>query len=242
MPDTPNRGIPYVPEGTLDPAAGLNLALNVIDALLQTAVYSMALTAPPSTNGDGDLYIVASPATGAWAGQENNLARYVGEGDFWQFYTAGAQVFYVINRDDGNLYKFDEGSPGAWVLAAGIADAPSDGQPYWRRDGAWQKAHAEVVNTASATTAALAEDSGKYTRFSHLTAVYEFSAAESYSVGAEYHGRYVGIGSLTIAGDTSFSINPPAGGTLIIPPDGTFTVKIVAADEADLFGVTEPSS
>ena len=218
---TPNRGIPYVPEATLDPAAGLNLALNVIDALLQTAVYSMDLTAPPSTNGDGDLYIVASPATGAWAGQENNLARYVGAGDFWQFYTAGVQLFYVFNRDDGNLYKFVESSPASWILAAGFS---------------------EVVNEAAATTAALASAAGKYTRFSHLTAVYEFSAAETYTIGAEYHGRYVGSGSLTVAGDTSFTINPPTGGTLIVPPDGNFTVKIVAADEADLFGVTEPSS
>jgi hypothetical protein len=103
---TPNTGIPYVPEGTQDPAAGLNLALNVVDALLQTAVIDMSLTAPPGSPSDGDLYIVASGATGAWAGQDNSLARYVAEGDFWQFYAAGTNVRIVLNLNDGGLYAW----------------------------------------------------------------------------------------------------------------------------------------
>lgn len=101
---TPNTGIPYVPEGTQDPAAGLNLALNVVDALLQTTVIDMDLTAPPGSPSDGDLHIVAAGATGDWAGQDDNLARYVAEGDFWQFFEAGAQVRIVFNSDDGGLY------------------------------------------------------------------------------------------------------------------------------------------
>ena len=101
---TPNTGIPYVPEGTQDPAAGLNLALNVVDALLQTTVIDMDLTAPPGSPSDGDLHIVAAGATGAWSGQDDKLARYVAEGDFWQFFTAGDQVRIVFNDDDGGLY------------------------------------------------------------------------------------------------------------------------------------------
>lgn len=137
--NTPNTGIPYVPEGTLDPAAGLNLALNVIDALLQTAVIDMDQTAPPGAPVDGDLHIVASPATGAWAGQENNLARYVAEGAFWQFFVAGVQVHLIVNRDDLGLYRFDSASsPGAWSLAAGLGDAPADGEIYARRNSLWE--------------------------------------------------------------------------------------------------------
>lgn len=142
---SPNTGIPYVPEGTLDPAAGLNLAIDHIDALLQCAVLSMALTAPPGGESDGDLYIVASPATGAWTGQENNLARYVSEGAFWQFFVAGVNVHLVLNRDDLGLYRFDPGSPGGWSLAAGLGDAPSDGTLYARRDGAWEEAGAAIT-------------------------------------------------------------------------------------------------
>lgn len=122
---TPNTGIPYVPEGTTDPAAGLNLSLNVIDALLQTAVISMSETAPPGSPADGDLYVPSSPATGLWAGQENNVARYVSEGAFWQFYAAGVNVWIVLNLADNALYAFDNSaSPGSWAPA--IAGTPSN--------------------------------------------------------------------------------------------------------------------
>jgi len=119
---TPNAGIPYVPENTLDPAAGLNLSLNVIDALLQTAPIDMNRTAPPAAPSDGDLHIVAAGATGAWAGHDNALARYVAVGALWQFYPAGTNVFLVLNQADGALYAWN-GS--AWVapIASGSVAA-----------------------------------------------------------------------------------------------------------------------
>lgn len=120
MPDSPNVKIPYVPEGTLDPAAGLNLAINVIDALLQPRVIAMDLTAPPSTGADGDMYIVAAGATGDWAGKDDWLARYVLEGQFWQFYEPGVQVSMIVNDDDGIFYVYDPlSSPPGWTQVQG---------------------------------------------------------------------------------------------------------------------------
>lgn len=124
---TPNTGIPYVPENTLDPAAGLNLSLNVIDALLQTAVIDMDLTAPPGSPADGDLHLIAAGATGAWAGEDNNLARYVAEGDIWQFYAAGVNVHLILNRDDGALYAWN-GS--AWVAPVPPGSVAADAVSY----------------------------------------------------------------------------------------------------------------
>lgn len=120
---TPNNGIPYVPEDTQDPAAGLNLALNVIDALLQTAVIDMDLTAPPGSPSDGDLHIVAGSATGAWTGQDNNLARYVAEGAFWQFYEAGTNVHIILNSDDGGLYVWNGSTWVAPITPGSVAAA-----------------------------------------------------------------------------------------------------------------------
>lgn len=119
MPNTPNASIPYVPEGTLDPAAGLNLSLNVIDALLQPRVVSMSQTAPPGSPNEGDLYIPATPATGAWAGLENWLVRYVAEGAFWQAYEPGVNVSIVVNDEDGILYVYDPSSPPGWTQVQG---------------------------------------------------------------------------------------------------------------------------
>lgn len=246
MANTPNTGIPYVTEGALDPAAGLNLALNVIDALLQTAVISIGDAEPPSDVSDGDLFIVGTGA-GDWAGEDDNLARYVSEGDFWQFYDAGVQVHIVFNKDDGGLYAYD-GSNG-WTLAAGLTDAPSDGSTYGRKNGSWAAVTAgsggaaPVVTESGANLDATPSNSGNYTRFTNADPTYTFEpGSEDYTVGDEYHGRYDGSGSLEIVAGSGFTINPPAGGTLIIPDGGTFTVKIVATDEADLFGVTEAES
>lgn len=266
---TPNTGIPYVPEGTLDPAAGLNLSLDVIDALLQTAVISMSETAPPGSPAGGALYIPAAPATGAWAGHENDLARYVTAGAFWQFYEAGTQVRLVINRADDGLYFFDQSSsPGGWqpITASGAnltlqdTDSPptvvvdnaaviivGDGLTLTEvsagvamLERAATATFAPVVNTAAANVDADETNAGNYTRFTDAAPTYTFNDAAPFVIGAEYHGRYEGAGVLTITEAGTMTVNPPTAGTLEIPPGGTFTVKIVAADEADLFGVTVP--
>lgn len=54
----------------------LNRLLRGVDALLQSRVISFTTTAPPGSPADGDVYIVPTGATGAWAGQENNIARW----------------------------------------------------------------------------------------------------------------------------------------------------------------------
>jgi hypothetical protein len=116
MSDAPNTGIPYVPEGTIDPAAGLNLALVDLDTLvgcLQRGVIDVGVNDPPVTPADGDLYIVGV-GTGAWAGEDGNLARYVAEGIFWRFYEAGTHVGLVRSQSDYLLYSW-RGSEG-WVV------------------------------------------------------------------------------------------------------------------------------
>lgn len=120
---TPNTQIPEVPEGTLDPAAGLNLALNHIDALLQSTVIEIGIDTPPGSPADGDTYIVGA-GTGAWTGEDGNLARYVEEGDFWQFFTAGLQVRIVYNLFDQGIYVFDT----VWQPLGGAT--PSSSSPF----------------------------------------------------------------------------------------------------------------
>lgn len=95
--------------------------------------------------------------------------------------------------------------------------------------------------TSEAGTALLADgtSAGRYTRFTNAgSKAYTFDSGEAYAVGAEYHGRNVGVGDLALVGTGSFTLNAPAGGTLVVPQGGTFTVKIVGTAEADVFGVT----
>ena len=92
------NSIPLVPENTTDPAAGLNLALNHIDALLQPVIIAIQ-AAPPVSPADGDRYVVGV-GTGDWAGQDNKMAVYRLTGDYWDFYEAR----FVINLADSLVY------------------------------------------------------------------------------------------------------------------------------------------
>lgn len=230
MSNTPNAGIPYVTQGTLDPAAGLNLALNVIDALLQTAVIEIGRNTPPVSPSDGDLYIVGV-GTGDWTGQDDNLARFVADGAFWQFFTAGVQVHLVINREDSGLYSYNGSSASAgW-------------QPAVAGGGVGSTAEAPVVTETGTSRSATAAQAGDYTRFTNASAkTYTFNDSAGFTKGQEFHGRNVGAADLTLTEAGGMTINPPAGGSLVVPQNGTFTLKIVtdAGDEADLFGVTTP--
>lgn len=112
MINTINNAIPYVPENTLDPAAGLNLALNTVDALLQCSVLAIQNT-PPATPANGDRYLVGV-GTGDWVGQNDKIARWVTPGDYWEFYNAN----FCINQTDESLYGFFGGT---WkVLAVAV--------------------------------------------------------------------------------------------------------------------------
>src|ERR1051325_8724131 len=131
MSNTPSNGIPYVPQNTMDPAAGLNLALDVIDALLTPRVESMALSTPPVSPTNGQMWIVKAAGTGAWAGHDNALARYDAVAAAWDFYAAGVQAWQVINKADGAIYIFPSGA-----LAAGYrySESPFYGSFYGPRN------------------------------------------------------------------------------------------------------------
>ena len=90
MSETINNKIPFVPENTTDPAAGLNEALNTIDPLLQLAVLTVGSNSAPGSPANGDRHIVGTSPTGAWAGQANKLAQYLDGA--WRFFDARIAV------------------------------------------------------------------------------------------------------------------------------------------------------
>lgn len=114
MSNTINNNIPFVPENTIDPAAGLNLSLNTIDAILQCAVLTVGNNTPAVAPVDGDRHIVGTSPVGAWAGHANKLARYLDGG--WQFFDA--RIAY--NTADSSIYCFDGVS---WIQQSGATPA-----------------------------------------------------------------------------------------------------------------------
>jgi hypothetical protein len=209
----PNQSQPHIP---------VNLTFRGLEVLAQLAVLDRVATLPDSGDSpppvDGDRYLLTAADSG---GASGDVAYYSGG---WKFLTPEpGWLVYVRDEDQRYEYRTDSSPPGWSVFNVGDALVVSP-----------------VVNTSAANLDATPSNSGNYTRFSHASATYTFDDAEAYNVGDEYHGRYVGSGTLTITEAGGMTVNAPAGGTLVIPPSGTFTVKIVGTDEADLIGVTVP--
>ena len=69
MPDTSTHLLlPYLLAAQAQKHVTHNEALRLLDGLVQLAVLDRHLTAPPASPADGDRYIVASGAVGAWSG------------------------------------------------------------------------------------------------------------------------------------------------------------------------------
>ena len=132
---TINNGIPFVPENTIDPAAGLNLSLNTIDALLQVLVVSVGLNTPPGSSANGARFIVGTEPTGPWAGQANKMAHWLDGA--WQFFEAR----YALNADDGLFYVRAASTWASAPLPANVQalaelTGAADRAPYFTGEGA----------------------------------------------------------------------------------------------------------
>lgn len=83
MADTANLILPLMAAAQSQKHVTHNEAVLRLDVLVQLAVKSTTLTAPPGSPADGDRYLIASGPTGAWAGKDLNIT----------YYSSGAWVF-----------------------------------------------------------------------------------------------------------------------------------------------------
>jgi Protein of unknown function (DUF2793) len=76
MTDTPNLALPFIEGSQAQKHVTHNEALRILDAAIQIAVLDLTRTSPPSSPAEGERHVVASGATGAWAGQGNAIASW----------------------------------------------------------------------------------------------------------------------------------------------------------------------
>lgn len=76
MTATPRLNLPAIEAAQAQKHVTHNEALVLLDALVQLAVESRVLTAPPGSPAEGSCYIPATGATGAWSTWDNQLALY----------------------------------------------------------------------------------------------------------------------------------------------------------------------
>jgi len=80
---TSKLGLPLLAAGQAQKHVTVNESLIHLDSLVQLSVLDREHAAPPADPDDGDRYVVASGATGAWAGKTDAIA--VADGGAWLF-------------------------------------------------------------------------------------------------------------------------------------------------------------
>lgn len=106
MSDTPRLALPLLAAAQAQKHVTHNEALLALDALVHLHVLDRDLTAPPADPADGDTYIVAAGASGAWAGEEGSIAYALDGG--WRFLAPFAGL--VAHLGDEATLIFHDGS------------------------------------------------------------------------------------------------------------------------------------
>lgn len=80
MSDTTHLRLPYLDAAQAQKHVTVNEALARLDALVSLSVVSRSVSTPPASPSEGDRYIVASAATGDWAGADGQIAIFLNGG------------------------------------------------------------------------------------------------------------------------------------------------------------------
>lgn len=104
MSETPSLGLPLLAAEQAQKHVTLNEALGLVDAILQLSVKDRDLTAPPGSPAEGDRYIIAGGASGAWAGHANEVAvslggawLFVGPNEGWRAWVDDEDVLVIYD-------------------------------------------------------------------------------------------------------------------------------------------------
>jgi len=113
MEQTSRFALPLLAPGQSQKEFFHNEALLKIDAMLCPAVECAPLQSPPANPTVGNCYLIATAATGAWAGQDGAIASYTDGG--WRF-IAPLEGARVLDLESGEISVMREGSWEAGIL------------------------------------------------------------------------------------------------------------------------------
>ena len=204
MDTTPRLQLPYIMPSQAQKHVTHNEALRLLDGLVQAVVKGRDLTSPPAAPAEGDAYVAAGGATGAWAGHANAIACF--QDGTWQF-LAPAPGWQAYDAGAGERILFD-GS--AWASA----DAGGSRRPFF---GINTDADA-TERLAVASSASLFTHEGG----DHRLKVNKASAADTAS--HIFQTAYSGRAELGLAGDDDLHLK--------VSPDGESWHEALIAERA----------
>lgn len=112
MSETPRLTLPLILAEQAQKHVTHNEALTDLDVLVQLSVIAETADPPPAP-AEGDAYLCAAAATGAWSGQDGAIAHFAGGA--WRFYLP-QEGWRAWIAGDGSLRVF---ASGAWTIIAG---------------------------------------------------------------------------------------------------------------------------
>jgi hypothetical protein len=96
-----------------------NAALQVLDAVVMLSVIDRDLAAPPGSPAEGDRYLIASSASGAWSGQDGKITAW--QDGAWAFHTPReGWIVWVADEDIVLVFNGANWTGGATQNAAFI--------------------------------------------------------------------------------------------------------------------------
>ena len=188
---SPLLSLPYIQPAQAQKHVTHNEALRRLDALVQLSVESRSQSAPPVDPADGARFIVASGATGDWAGQDHAVAL-----------NAGGAWLFLPPKTGWQAWVADEGLQVIW------------------RDGLWQGDAGGVPDRLGLGTAAdpvtRLSVASPDTLFTHEGAGHRLKvnkAAAADTASLLFQTGWSGRAEMGTAGDDAFSIKVSADGT-----------------------------
>lgn len=118
MSDTAKLKLPLLATSQAQKEITHNAALLALDVLTMPSVINATTAAPPASPAEGDAYIVAAGATGAWAGREGDIAAWYSG---WRFHDP-AEGWTVWDRAVDRMLVYDST---AWVNLVRLAKPPA---------------------------------------------------------------------------------------------------------------------
>ena len=232
------------------PSVGTDAAnKDYVDAVAQGLEWQESVieiqTTPPGSPVTGDRYIILPTGTGAWAGQDNNIAEW--NGSSWDFTTASEgfaawvddqDTGYVFNgtawvtfsstvnhsvlqnlaADDHPGHPWSAGRSGGQTLVGGVD--PGDDMEFQTTSDVTK---GDYIFSEMTSSGFLKNDaSGIVTGGNLVTAV-----SRSAQVGVDIDMQGDEIKTQTLTGNTIYTIsNPELGRVIILELDGVFTVTL----------------
>jgi hypothetical protein len=204
MDQTPRLSLPFIMPSQAQKHITHNEAIQALDALVQPAVESRTITAPPATPLAGDAYLVPAGATGAWAGHADEIAAW--QSGAWLFHDP-APGWQLYCKADQTQYVFDAG---AWAPLASLAS----GLPRLGINTA-----ADATNRfAVAATATLLTHAGN----GHQLKLNKAAAADTASL--LYQSNWSGRAEMGLTGDDNWRLK--------VSPDGSSWVNALTVNAA----------